>query len=87
MLVLNIKKTIDEIIIASIPVLDPERNTAITITTKITLVKYFSILSAFASKNKPIGNPIAKTDAKPAGLSKLPVIVNFEWLDGSQPTN
>lgn len=73
--------------IANIPVLDPERNIAIETNIKIIIAKYFSTVFALEIKNKPIGDPIDRTAAKPAGLSKLPVIANLEWLDGSQPKN
>ena len=77
-LVLNNEKTIAEITIENIPVGEPERNTAIVITVELTVAKYLSTAFDFTSINNPIGNPIAKTAAKPAGLSKLPVIANLE---------
>ena len=87
MFVCSRKNTNDEIKIAKNPVLEPERNTAIAITTKPITIKYRSIFFAFKNKYKPIGNPIAKTAAKPAGLSKLPVIENWEDFGENQPKN
>ncbi|WP_321287647.1 hypothetical protein [uncultured Sunxiuqinia sp.] len=72
------KNTNDEINIARIPVLEPERNIAIAITAKLITMKYHSIFFALGNKYNPIGNPIAKTAANQAGLSKLPVIANSE---------
>jgi len=48
------------------------------IVNNLELAIYLRIPPAFANKNNPIENFIARTAAKPVGLSNLPVRSNFE---------